>query len=159
MVNFNVKKIFPRKLSFLDFCKKIKFRIHIFRKGRYCLKQKNELNFSTSSLWKSNKNYGQKNLFKENGKKIATRRIFGGFLKTFRRTCVLSLVADIRSAEKIQSSIFAKTREIIEKSDFQIFFFRFRTKNLYFSAILVSFESTSNWLSINTKITTVGPLT
>ena len=67
MINFGVKIFFPENW--------------VFEKKRYRLKEKTGLNFLKSSPWKSNENYDRKNLFKENGKKIAMRRIFGGFLK------------------------------------------------------------------------------
>ena len=71
-VIFRRQKIFCGKSSF---CKKNQTKIRIFGNEGYCLKEKNEPDFSTSSPWKSNRNYGRKNLFMENGKKIIGRVI------------------------------------------------------------------------------------
>ena len=109
----------------------------------------------TSSPWKWSGNYGRKNLFKENGKKIATRGIFGGFLRNFRKSCLLPLVVDARSAENIRL-IFQPMHADLLKNPILIFLFRFCTENSYFFAIKVLFESALNWLSVGNKISTVG---
>ena len=72
-VIFGVKKCFAENRVFSIFAKNSDEKICIFGNERYSLK--NEPHFLTSSPWKSNENYGRKNLFMENGNKIVTRTI------------------------------------------------------------------------------------
>ena len=56
-------------------------------------------------------------------KKIATPRIFGRFKKNFRRTCLLLLVVDARSAEKIRLVFLSKRSKLSKNQILDFFFF------------------------------------
>ena len=82
---FGAKKFFTENRVSI-FAKKLDRKFVFLEKKGIVQKRKMSRFFLTSSPWKLNGNYGRKNLFKENGKKIATRGIFGGFLQNFRKS-------------------------------------------------------------------------
>ena len=144
-------KIFSRKT---DFWKKSYKKFVFLKKDGVIGKRKMSWTFRRQVRGNRTKITDGKFCLKKT-EKIATPRIFGGFLKNFRRTCLLLLVVDARRAKKIRRAFLPKRAKLSKNSIFR-FSFRFCTKILYFLAIWVSFENILNWLFVGTKISTVG---
>ena len=65
-------------------------------------------------------------------KKIATNGILGGFLRNFRKSCLLHLVVDAQSAENIRLIFQPMHADLLENPTFR-FSFRFALKTHIFS--------------------------
>ena len=116
--NFRRQKIIHKKLSFFLFLQKNWKKIHIYGKEEYRSKEKNELNFSTSSLWKSNRNYRRKKLFKVNGEKNLYSQNFWRIFAKLSEIMSLAFSRWCPKHRKHPSNISANACRLVEKSDF-----------------------------------------